>query len=110
MVSDSWPWRERIEEQAFVRLVESLVAAGVSSIDALGSTGSYAYLFRIERQRVAQLAVEIAGDIPDMVSKASLLLQVSYQKLTDDVYSLCEAVSSNISVPLRARQSRYGSL
>lgn len=94
----------------------------MSSIGALGSTGSYAYLSRIERQRVAQLAVEIAGDIPVMVSigalrtrdvlllaedaqksgvQALLLPPVSYQKLTDDdVYSLYEAVSSNISVPL----------
>nr|WP_180205571.1 dihydrodipicolinate synthase family protein [Pseudomonas sp. SbOxS1]NYU05696.1 dihydrodipicolinate synthase family protein [Pseudomonas sp. SbOxS1] len=111
-----------VDEQAFTRLVENLVAAGVSSIGALGSTGSYAYLSRIERQRVAQLAVETAGDIPVMVSigalrtrdvlllaedaqksgvKALLLPPVSYQKLTDDdVYSLYEAVSSNISVPL----------
>nr|WP_314876373.1 dihydrodipicolinate synthase family protein [uncultured Pseudomonas sp.] len=111
-----------VDEQAFARLVENLVAAKVSSIGALGSTGSYAYLSRIERQRVAQLAVEIAGDIPVMVSigalrtrdvlllaedaqksgvQALLLPPVSYQKLTDDdVYSLYEAVSSNISVPL----------
>lgn len=111
-----------VDEQAFARLVENLVAGGVSSIGALGSTGSYAYLSRIERQRVAQLAVEIAGDIPVMVSigalrtrdvlllaedaqksgvKALLLPPVSYQKLTDDdVYSLYQAVSSNISVPL----------
>ncbi|MBV7480044.1 dihydrodipicolinate synthase family protein [Pseudomonas sp. PDM31] len=111
-----------VDEQAFARLVENLVAAGVSSIGALGSTGSYAYLSRTERQRVAQLAVETAGDIPVMVSigalrtrdvlllaedaqksgvKALLLPPVSYQKLTDDdVYSLYEAVSSNISVPL----------
>ncbi|WP_447764841.1 dihydrodipicolinate synthase family protein [Pseudomonas reinekei] len=111
-----------VDEQAFAHLVENLVAAGVSSIGALGSTGSYAYLSRTERQRVAQLAVEIAGDIPVMVSigalrtrdvlllaedaqksgvKALLLPPVSYQKLTDDdVYSLYETVSSNISVPL----------
>jgi 4-hydroxy-tetrahydrodipicolinate synthase len=111
-----------VDEQAFTRLVKNLVAAQVASIGALGSTGSYAYLSRAERQRVAQLAVEVAGDIPVMVSigalrtrdvlaladdaqkagvKALLLPPVSYQKLTDeDVYSLYETVTSSISVPL----------
>ncbi|TWI48989.1 4-hydroxy-tetrahydrodipicolinate synthase [Pseudomonas duriflava] len=111
-----------VDEQAFTRLVENLVLANVSSIGALGSTGSYAYLSRTERQRVAQIAVECAGEIPVMVSigavrtrdvldlaedaqqvgvKALLLPPMSYQKLTDeDVYSLYQAVTSNISVPL----------
>ena len=47
-----------IDEKAFVRLIKRLVAAGVDSIGALGSTGSYAYLSRDERMRVTQLAVE----------------------------------------------------
>ena len=53
-----------IDEAAFVRLVERLVAAGVDSIGALGSTGNYAYLSVAERARVAQLAVQHAGDTP----------------------------------------------
>lgn len=111
-----------VDEQAFTRLIENLVAAKVSSIGALGSTGSYAYLSLTERQRIAQIAVECAGEIPVMVSigalrtrdvltlaedaqksgvKALLLPPVSYQKLTDeDVYSLYQTVTSNISVPL----------
>jgi 4-hydroxy-tetrahydrodipicolinate synthase len=111
-----------VDENAFTRLVQQLVAAKVDSIGALGSTGSYAYLSRAERSRVAQLAVEAAGDVPVMVSigsvrtrdvlllaeeaqrvgvKALLLPPVSYQKLSqDDVFSLYETVTANISVPL----------
>jgi len=111
-----------VDEGAFTRLVEQLVAAKVDSIGALGSTGSYAYLSRTERSRVAQLAVEAAGNVPVMVSigslrtrdvlmlaedaqkagvKALLLPPVSYQKLSaEDVFLLYETVTANISVPL----------
>ncbi|WLH15376.1 dihydrodipicolinate synthase family protein [Pseudomonas hefeiensis] len=111
-----------VDEIAFTRLVQQLVAAKVDSIGALGSTGSYAYLSRAERSRVAQLAVEAAEGVPVMVSigalrtrdvlllaedaqavgvKALLLPPVSYQKLTqDDVFSMYERVSANVSVPL----------
>lgn len=111
-----------VDENAFTRLVEQLAAAHVDSIGALGSTGSYAYLSRAERTRVAQLAVEAAGNVPVMVSigslrtrdvlllaeeaqkvgvKALLLPPVSYQKLcSEDVFSLYETVSANVSVPL----------
>lgn len=111
-----------VDENAFTRLVEQLAAANVDSIGALGSTGSYAYLSRAERTRVAQLAVEAAGNVPVMVSigslrtrdvlllaeeaqkvgvKALLLPPVSYQKLcAEDVFSLYETVSANVSVPL----------
>jgi 4-hydroxy-tetrahydrodipicolinate synthase len=111
-----------VDEGAFTRLVEQLVAAKVDSIGALGSTGSYAYLSRTERSRVTQLAVEAAGNVPVMVSigslrtrdvlllaedaqkagvKALLLPPVSYQKLSaEDVFLLYETVTANISVPL----------
>lgn len=111
-----------VDEVAFTRLVQQLVAAKVDSIGALGSTGSYAYLSRAERSRVAQLAVGAAEGVPVMVSigalrtrdvlllaedaqavgvKALLLPPVSYQKLTqDDVFSMYEMVSANVSVPL----------
>lgn len=111
-----------VDEHAFTRLVQQLVTAKVDSIGALGSTGSYAYLSRAERSRVAQLAVEAAEDVPVMVSigalrtrdvllladdaqrvgvKALLLPAVSYQKLSqDDVFSMYERVTANISVPL----------
>ncbi|MFO6296770.1 dihydrodipicolinate synthase family protein [Rahnella selenatireducens] len=111
-----------IDEKSFVRLIDRLVRAGVDSIGALGSTGSYAYLTREERARVARLAVENAGDVGVMVSigsvrtsdvlrlaedaqqagvKSVLLAPVSYQKLTEDeVFTLYETVSRNLSVPL----------
>jgi 4-hydroxy-tetrahydrodipicolinate synthase len=111
-----------VDEHAFIRLVENLEKAKVASIGALGSTGSYAYLSRVERQHVAQLAVDAAGKIPVMVSigalrtrdvlllaedaqkagvSALLLPAMSYQKLRgEDVFSLYETVTHNISVPL----------
>lgn len=111
-----------VDERAFASLLENLVLNKVSSIGVLGSTGSYAYLSRAERQRVLQFALERAGGIPVMVSigalrtrdvlmlaedaqkagvAAVLLPPVSYQKLTDeDVYSLYETVTANLSVPL----------
>jgi 4-hydroxy-tetrahydrodipicolinate synthase len=111
-----------VDEGTFVQFVERLAAAGVDSICALGSTGSYAYLTRAERVRVAQLAVEHAGEVPVIVgigalatrevlalaedaqragAKAVLLAPVSYQKLTpDEVYGLYDAVTRELSVPL----------
>lgn len=113
---------EGVDESAFAVLVRRLAAAGVDSIGALGSTGSYAYLTREERARVARLAVDNAGGVPVMVgigslrtrdvlaladdaqqagASAVLLAPVSYQKLSaDEVYGLFEAVTRKLSVPL----------
>jgi 4-hydroxy-tetrahydrodipicolinate synthase len=114
--------RDRLDEAAFARLVARLAQAGVDSITALGSTGSYAYLTREERARAARLAVEHAGEVPVMVgigalrtshvlelaadaqaagASAVLLAPVSYQPLTpDDVYGLYADVAAELSVPL----------
>ena len=111
-----------IDETAFVHLVERLVAAGVDSICALGSTGSYAYLTLAERQRVAELALDHAAGVPVVIGIGALrtrdvldlawhaqeagaagvlLAPVSYQKLTDDeVFGLYETVSRTLSIPL----------
>ncbi|HMN22435.1 MAG TPA: dihydrodipicolinate synthase family protein [Ottowia sp.] len=111
-----------IDEAAFVGLLRRLVAARVDSIGVLGSTGSYAYLTRAERARIAALAVEQADGIPVLVgigalrtrevlelaedaqragAAAVLLAPVSYQKLHDDeVFGLYQAVSRALSVPL----------
>ncbi|APX93771.1 dihydrodipicolinate synthase family protein [Halomonas sp. 1513] len=111
-----------IDEPAFARLIERLVAARVDSIGALGSTGNYAYLSIAERGRVARLAVEHAGDTPVMVgigsvrtrdvlalaeeaqragASAVMLAPVSYQRLSDEeVYGLFEDVTRALSVPL----------
>ncbi|PWW04725.1 4-hydroxy-tetrahydrodipicolinate synthase [Paenibacillus cellulosilyticus] len=111
-----------IDEAAFVRIIERLADAKVHSIGALGSTGSYMYLTREERKRVAQLAVENANGVPVMVGigalrtrdvlhyaedaqqsgvSAVLLAPVSYQPLTErEVFSLYETVARSLTVPL----------
>lgn len=111
-----------VDENAFAKLMERLVSAKVDSIGVLGSTGSYAYLRREERARVAKLAVEHANGIPVMIgigaistrdvlelaedaqkagASAVLLAPVSYQKLTaDEVYGLYETVCKTLSIPL----------
>ena len=113
---------DAFDEAAYARLLERLVAAGVDSIAALGSTGSYMYLDRDERRRVAAAAVQHAGDIPVIVgigalrtsqaqrlaedaqdagASAVLLAPVTYQGLGDDeVFGLFESVTAGLSVPL----------
>lgn len=114
--------RDGIDYAAFERLIDRLVAAGVDSIGALGSTGSYMYLDRAERARVAALATQRAGETPVIVGVGALrtehvlahvadaqeagaagvlLAPVSYQQLTDeDVYGLYEDVDRELSVPM----------
>jgi 4-hydroxy-tetrahydrodipicolinate synthase len=117
------PMNERgLDEAAFVRLIERLVAANVDSIGVLGSTGNYAYLSTAERARVVSLAVQHAGNVPVMAGIGALrvrdvhmlaeqaqfagaagvlLAPMSYQKLSpDEVYGLYEAVTPALSVPL----------
>ncbi len=111
-----------IDAVAFQRLVARLVAAGVDSIGALGSTGSYAYLSREQRRHVTELAVAAAGEVPVIIgigalrtrdvlaladdaqkagARGLLLAPVSYQKLTEDeVFGLFEAVNRAVSVPV----------
>lgn len=111
-----------IDEMSFGRLIERLVDAGVDSIDALGSTGNYAYLTREERATIAQLAVKHAGNVPVIIgisamstrevlalaedaqearASAVLLAPMSYQTLSEDeVFGLYETVSRQLSVPL----------
>ncbi|RSS67062.1 dihydrodipicolinate synthase family protein [Streptomyces sp. WAC06273] len=116
------PGNGDVDEKAYAALVERLAAAGVDSIGALGSTGSYAYLTREERARVARIAVEHADGVPVIVGIGALrtrqvlqaaedaqnagaagvlLAPVSYQPLTDDdVFGLFEEVTANLSIPL----------
>ncbi len=113
---------DRVDERAFVGLVHRLRESGVDSIGALGSTGSYMYLGRAERARVAALAVEAAGPVPvivgvgairarDAVEAAEdaqsagaaglLLAPVGYQRLTpDEVFGLFADVARSASVPI----------
>ncbi|WP_414148834.1 dihydrodipicolinate synthase family protein [Erwinia sp. BNK-24-b] len=111
-----------VDEKSFITLLDRLVDAGVDSIGALGSTGSYAYLTRQQRYRTTQLAVQTAAGIPVMTSigavrseevlklaedaqkagvSAVLLAPVSYQRLnSEEVYDLYERIMRELSVPL----------
>ncbi|MGW1209821.1 dihydrodipicolinate synthase family protein [Streptomyces sp. NPDC002499] len=111
-----------IEEDSFAALVARLAAAGVDSIGALGSTGSYAYLTREERARALRIAMANAGSTPVVAGIGALrtrnvleaaedaqlagvagvlLAPMSYQRLTEDeVFGLFEDVTANLSVPL----------
>lgn len=113
---------DAVDEQAFIGLVERLSTAGVDSITALGSTGSYAYLSDAERARVARLAVEHAGETPVFVGIGALrtsqvltnvdsaetagaagvlLAPITYQPLTqDDVFELYRTVSEYTDLPV----------
>lgn len=110
------------DERAFATLINRLTEAGVASIGAAGSTGSYPYLNRHERARVAECAVQHAGSTPVLVSigairlrdvlyhaddaqkagvKALLLPAMSYMPLREDeVFSLYETISRSVSVPV----------
>ena len=113
---------DRVDLDAYAGLITRLVDAGVDSIGALGSTGSYAYLDRAERRSVAVASVEhaqgapvivgvgatrtshvqaLADDAQDAGASAVLLAPVSYQPLTDDdVFTLYADVAAGLSVPL----------
>lgn len=113
---------DQIDERAFAGLIERLATAGVDSITALGSTGSYAYLTPAERARVAKLAVEHAGSTPVFVGVGGLrtshvlthieaaeeagaagvlLAPMTYQALTaDDVFELYRTVTEHTELPV----------
>ena len=113
---------DAVDEAAFACLIERLVAAGVDSITALGSTGSYAYLTSEERARVARLAVDHAEGVPVLVGIGALrtsevlrnaeaaqeagaagllLAPVSYQELTEgDVFELFRSVAAHADLPV----------
>jgi 4-hydroxy-tetrahydrodipicolinate synthase len=113
---------DELDEPAFVALIQRLVRAGVDSITALGSTGSYAYLTEDERSRVAALAVEYADTTPVFVgigalrtaqvlrnaanaesvgASALLLAPMTYQPLTDnDVFELFRTVTEHTTLPV----------
>jgi len=110
------------DEPGFVRILERITSAGADSIGVLGSTGSYAYLTRPQRSRIAAIAKSHAGNIPVMVcvgsvstdevlrladdaqtvgADALLLPPVSYQTLKDDeVFGLFETLMQHVSVPV----------
>jgi 4-hydroxy-tetrahydrodipicolinate synthase len=113
---------DQVDEAAYAGLVERLAAAGVATITALGSTGSYAYLSDEERRRAARIALASAGDVPVIIGVGALrtsqvialardaedagaagvlVAPMSYQALTeDDVFGLYEEVTQSVSLPV----------
>lgn len=113
---------DRVDEEAFAVIIQRLAAAGVDSITALGSTGSYPYLSAEERAKVVQIAVKHAGSIPvyagigalrtsqvlanaDAAKAAGavglLLAPVSYQPLTEeDLFELFRTVTAHTTLPV----------
>nr|WP_246381863.1 dihydrodipicolinate synthase family protein [Prauserella isguenensis] len=113
---------DAVDQAAFAGLVTRLADAGVDSITALGSTGSYAYLSRAERARVSRLAVEHAEGVPVFVGVGGLrtshvlahvddaeaagaagvlLAPMTYQPLTDDdVFELFRTVTDRTELPV----------
>ena len=113
---------DAVDERAFIGLIKRLTTAGVDSITALGSTGSYAYLTAAERARVARLAVEYAGPTPVFVGVGDLrtsrvlahvdsaqeagaagllLAPMTYQSLSDDeVFGLFRTVTEHTDLPV----------
>ncbi|MGX5736142.1 dihydrodipicolinate synthase family protein [Bosea thiooxidans] len=112
-----------VDTEAFARMLDRLVAAGVDSIAVLGSTGTYAYLDRPERSRALATAIEvIAGRVPliagigamrtswveELARDAErqgadglLLAPVSYTPLTqDEVFHHFEAASAASGLPI----------
>lgn len=77
------------DEKGFLRILRRLTDAKVDSLGVLGSTGSYAYLTREQRGRIARLAVENAGNIPVMVCVGAVS--------TDEVLRLADELHGKIA-------------
>ena len=113
----------RIEASGLRALLDRLTDARVDLIGLLGSTGTYAYLCRVERRRAIEIAVEqVAGKAPILVgigalrtddavrlgqdakaagADAVLLAPVSYTPLTDDeVFTHFQTVAKAVGLPL----------
>lgn len=111
-----------VDADALGQLVARLDAAKVNSIGLLGSTGTYAYLDRSQRQQAIKAAVEAANTTPlivgigalrtdDVVANAKdaakagaqglLLAPVSYTPLTqDEVFVHFETVAASTDLPI----------
>lgn len=113
---------DRVDEGSFAALIARLARSQVTSITALGSTGSGAYLSTEERSRVARLAVEHAGSTPVFLgvgalrtsqvlanvriaeeagARGVLLAPMSYQPLTaEEVFELFRTVADSTALPV----------
>lgn len=112
-----------VDTGALALLIDRLAIAGVDSISVLGSTGTYAYLERDQRDRAVAASVEAAaGRVPIVVGVGALrtswarelasaaeragasgllLAPMSYAKLTDrEVADHFAAVAASTDLPL----------
>lgn len=112
-----------VDTDGVMHLTDHLSASGVNSIGLLGSTGVYAYLTRIERNRAVRAAVQAArGRVPVIVGIGALrtddaqnlardaeaegadgllMAPVSYTPLTqDETFQHYKAVTEATSLPL----------
>lgn len=80
---------------AFSRLIAGLVAAGVDSVGALGSTGGYPYLPRPHRRDLARVAVRAAGSCPVIVGVGAL----TTREILEHVADAEDAGAAGILVP-----------
>lgn len=113
----------RVYTDTLCRMLERLVEAGVQSIGLLGSTGTYMFLSRSQRQRAIEAATEVLGErLPLIVGIGAmrtdevqalaldaarcgadglLLAPVSYTPLTDEeVYQHFATVAGTSALPL----------
>lgn len=112
-----------VDTDALAALVDRLANSGVDSISVLGSTGTYAYLDRDQRNRAVAAAIEaIGGRVPVVVGVGALrtswsrelaaaaeragangllLAPMSYAKLSDrEVSDHFKAVAGSTGLPL----------
>jgi 4-hydroxy-tetrahydrodipicolinate synthase len=63
----------KVQDALLTRFLDRIAAAGADSIGLLGSTGTYAYLSREERQRALRIAVgHVGGRVPLIVGVGAL--------------------------------------
>ena len=73
-----------VDADAVALLVDRLAEAGTDSIGLLGSTGTYAYLNRVERSRAVTAAIEAAGGrVPVIVGIGALRTTWSQELAAD---------------------------
>lgn len=111
-----------VDEAAFIRIIRMLASSDVDSIGVLGSTGSYAYLDKATRAKVAELAVENSAEKPVIIGigafstaqvleniraaeKAGaaglLLAPLNYLPLTEDeVFEIFRTVTGATDLPV----------
>lgn len=113
----------QVDTEALSRILMPIMAAKADSVGLLGSTGTYVYLNREERQRAVKTAAETinkalplivgvgglrtsdavayAQDAQEAGATALLLAPVSYTPLTqDEVYSHFTAIATETDLPI----------